>query len=184
MAPTCFVSISRVTLPVIREIVLMAVDAASVYFLRLPQYTAGALIDEPSGASRESGFLARLRTAALIAVAFGAVGSLGLMFRASQRTPPFLVVIFFFWVLSPVVALVWASVISTRWSVPTRATLYVVMLVVALGSLAAYGDDARGHRRPQAAFVYVVVPPLSWLLGALVLPIAAFLSGTRRSTSR
>ena len=34
------------------------------------------------------GFVKLLRAAALIAVAAGAVGSLGLMFRAGQRTPP------------------------------------------------------------------------------------------------
>ena len=47
---------------------------------------------------------------------------------------------------------------------------------VALGSLVVYGDDARGHRRPQAAFVYVLVPPLSWLLLGISLPIATFIS--------
>ena len=60
--------------------------------------------------------------------------------------------------------------------------LYVVMLVIALGSLAIYADDARGHRRPQAAFVYVAVPPASWLLLGVVVPIAAVMA--RRRTRR
>ena len=51
-----------------------------------------------------------------------------------------------------------------------------MMLVVTLGSLAIYGDDALGHRRAQAAFVYVVVPPASWLLISMVVPIAALIS--------
>jgi hypothetical protein len=50
------------------------------------------------------------------------------------------------------------------------------MLVVTLGALAIYGHDAL--RPPaKAAAVYVVVPPASWLLSAIVLGIAAFLSG-------
>ena len=107
----------------------------------------------------------------------GVAGSLGLMIRAGQRTPRFLLVLFVIWVLSPFVALVLADVVSKRWSVLTRATLYSVMLVVTLGSLAIYGDDALRPRRAQAAFVYVAVPPASWLLIAIVVLIAAFISG-------
>ena len=125
----------------------------------------------------EGGFLGRLRAAALIAVLVGAVGSVGLMLRAGRRSPRLLLVLFAIWVLSPFMALVLANVVSKRWSVLTRATLYSVTLVVTLGSLAIYGDDALGHRRAQAAFVYVVVPPVSWLLVAIVVPIAALISG-------
>ncbi len=124
----------------------------------------------------EGGFLGRLRAAALIAVLAGAVGSVGLLLRAGQRTPRLLLVLFFFWVLSPFVALVLANVVSKRWSVLTRATLYSVMLVVTLGSLAIYGYDALRPRKAQAAFWYVVVPPASWLLMAIVVPIAALIS--------
>ena len=125
------------------------------------------------------GSLGRLRAAALIAVLAGAGGSLGLMLRAGERSPRLLLVIFTIWVLSPFVALILAEVVSKRWSVVTRATLYSVMLVVALGSLAIYGHDALRPRRAQAAFVYVAVPPASWLLIAIVVPIAALLSGRR-----
>lgn len=123
------------------------------------------------------GFLARLRAAALIAVLAGAGGSVGLMLRAGQRTPRLLLVIMAIWVLSPFTALVLANVVSKRWSVLTRATLYSVMLVVTLGSLAIYGADALWPPRAQAAFVFVLVPPLSWLLTATVVPIASLVSG-------
>ncbi|MDQ2920296.1 MAG: hypothetical protein M3R52_01585 [Acidobacteriota bacterium] len=125
----------------------------------------------------EGGFLGLLRAAALIAVVAGAAGSVGLLLRAGRRTPRLLLVLFFFWVLSPFVALVLAHVVSKRWSVLTRATLYSVMLVVTLGSLAIYGDDALRPRKAQAAFWYVLVPPASWLLMAIVVPIAALISG-------
>ena len=119
-----------------------------------------------------------LRTTALIAVVAGAIASVGLMLRAGHPTL-FLRVLFGIWVLSPFVILVWAAVVSERWAVLTRAALYVVMLVIALGSSAVYGADAVWPRRSQPAFVYVMVPPVSWLLIAVVVPIAALISRRR-----
>ncbi|MDQ6828902.1 MAG: hypothetical protein M3081_08555 [Gemmatimonadota bacterium] len=124
-------------------------------------------------------FLGRLRDAALIAAYAGAAGSLALMLVAGQHPPTFLLVIFAFWVAAPFALFMLADIASKRWSLRTRATLYVAMLVVTLGSLAVYADDARGHRRPQAAFVYVAVPPASVLLGAIAVAIAALISGNR-----
>jgi hypothetical protein len=125
---------------------------------------------------RTRGFLAGLRAVALIAVVAGAGGSLGLMLRAGRRTPRLLLALFVIWVLSPFVALAWANVVSKRWSVITRATLYCVTLVVMLGSLAIYGDLVRPPAGSPGAFVFVVVPPASWLLMAIVVPIAALIS--------
>jgi hypothetical protein len=88
-------------------------------------------------------------------------------------------VLFTLWVLSPFVALVLASVISKRWSFHTRATLYSLMLALTLGSLAIYADVALGPPRAKTAFVFVIVPPASWLLTAIVVPIAALISGRR-----
>jgi hypothetical protein len=121
----------------------------------------------------------RLRAAALLAALVGAAGSLGFMLNAGRRTPRFLLVIFVFWVLSPFVVLVWAHMIAKRWSAVTRAALYIVMVAVTVGSLAIYGDDAVRPRRAQAAFVYVLVPPVSWLLIAIVVPTAAVISRRR-----
>jgi hypothetical protein len=126
----------------------------------------------------EARFLKVLRAAALIALLVGAVGSVGLMLREGHRNPSrLLIVLFTFWVVSPFMALVLANVVSKRWSVLTRATLYSVMLVLALGSLAIYGDVALRPHRAKTAFVFVVVPPVSWLLIAIVVPIAALISG-------
>ena len=142
----------------------------------------GEMTAKVSRGRPEGWFLGRLRAAALIAMAAGAVGSLGFMLRAGQSTPRFLLIIFVFWVLSPFMALVLADAVSKRWSVLTRATLYSVMLVLALGSLAIYGDDALRPRRAHAAAVFVVVPPASWLCMAIVVPIAALIS--RRASRR
>lgn len=135
---------------------------------------------ETSEASREGsdrGYLGGLRAVSLVAVVAGAVASLGLMFRAGQRTPCFLLVLFTIWVVSPFVALLWANIVSKRWSVVTRATLYGVTLVVALGPLATYGElivlRPPGSRSTP---LFVLVPPVSCVLMAIVIPTAAAIS--------
>ena len=126
----------------------------------------------------EGGFLGFIHGSALIAVLAGAVGSVGLMLHAGRNNPSrLLLVLFALWVLSPFLALVLANMVSKRWSVLTRATLYTVMLLLTVGSLAAYGVVALGPPRPKTAFAFVVVPPASWLLIGIVLTIAALVSG-------
>jgi hypothetical protein len=120
-----------------------------------------------------------LRRAALIAVLAGAAGSAGFLLRAGQRTSLRLLVIMVTWVLAPFLALVVAGAVSKRWSLTIRATLYSVMLVVTLGSLAVYADDALWPRQAQAAFVFVMVPLVSWALMAIVIPAAALISRPR-----
>ena len=144
----------------------------------------GESTSEVSRERPERGFLGLLRAAALIAVLAGAVGSFGLMLHAGRRNDSrILLVLFTIWVLSPFVALVLADVVSKRWSVLTRATLHSVMLVLTIGSLAIYGDVASGPPRAKTAFVFVVVPPASWLLIAIAVLLAALISGrlSRRS---
>jgi len=125
----------------------------------------------------ETGWFARLRVAGLIALLVGAAGSVGLMLYAGRHNDTrLLLVLFAIWVLSPFVALVLAYLLSKSWSVLTRATLYSVMLVLTLASLAIYADIALGPPRAKTAFVFVVVPPASWLLIAIVVPIASLIS--------
>jgi len=125
----------------------------------------------------ETGFLGSLRVAALIVAVTGAIGSLGFMLRVGERNNSrLLILLFAIWVLSPFVALVLAYTVSKRWAVLTRATLYSLMLVIALVSLTLYGDVALGPPRPQPAFRFLVIPGASWLLILILIPIAAFLS--------
>jgi len=126
-----------------------------------------------------SRFLGFLRAVALGAVGAGAVGSLGLMLRADQRTPRFLLVIFVFWVLSPFVALAWANVVSKYWPVLTQAALYGVTLIITLGSVACYGKLILPPAGSPRAFVFAAVPPVSWLLMTIVVSIAALISRRR-----
>src|ERR1700687_1070241 len=83
--------------------------------------------------SPDGGFLGLLRAVALIAVVAGALGSVGLMLWVGHRNPSrVLLVLFVIWDLSPFIALVLADIVSKRWPVVTRATLYGVMLILSL----------------------------------------------------
>ncbi len=136
----------------------------------------------PQNSSRR-GFLDLLRAAALVAVLIGAVGSVGLMIWVGHRNPSrLLLALFLIWDVSPFVALVLAAMVSKRWSAITRASLYAVMLIVTIGSLALYGDVVL-RPRPQPAARFLVVPLGSWLLLTIVVPIAALIAGrSRRET--
>lgn len=126
----------------------------------------------------EGRFLGVLHGVALIALVAGATGSLAFMFRAGQRTPRLLLLLFTIWVISPFVALFWINIVSKRWSIRTRIMLYCVMLIVTLGSLAIYGEliDVRPPGSANA-FLFVAVPPASLLFIMMVIPTVAFLSG-------
>src|SRR5438093_10253544 len=88
----------------------------------------------------ESGVLGLLRAAALVAVPTVAAASVALMLHAGRRNSSRLLMIAFaLWVLSPFVSLILANIVSMRWSVHARATLYSLMLVLTLGSLVIYG---------------------------------------------
>lgn len=142
---------------------------------------------EASRRRPEVGFLGLMRSVALIAVVAGAVGSLVLMLRAGQRTPWLLLILFIIWVLSPFVALLCANMFSKRWSFVTRATLYCVTIVTTLGSFAIY--DELVVLRPAGsanAFLFVIVPPASWVVIVIVVSIAALMSGrlSRRAESK
>jgi hypothetical protein len=120
-----------------------------------------------------------LRAAALIAALAGGSGSIVLMLHAGRhQNSKILLILFTIWVLSPFVALVLADGFSKCWPVRARLTLYRMMLVLTLASLAIYGYDAWRPLKAQRAFVFLVVPLASWLLIAIV-ATAAFLSGRR-----
>jgi len=118
-----------------------------------------------------------LRVAARAAAVAGAAGSLALMFRSIHRNPSLLLIgIFVCWVLGPFVALALADAMSARWPPRVRATLYIVMLLLAVASLGLYGADAVWPRKAQAAFVYIAGPPAFALFGAIVVSAAGLLS--------
>ena len=121
-------------------------------------------------------FVSLLRRMAVMAVLAGAVGSLGLMFyKGRHNDSVLLLVLFAGWVVSPFIALLVANVVSRRWSVLTRVTLFSLMLVITFGSLFSY-SGALSPPGTKTAFVFLVVPPISWMLMAIVIPIAVSLA--------
>jgi hypothetical protein len=119
-----------------------------------------------------------LGATALIALLLGVGGSMVFMFRVG-RNSRFLELLFGVWVLSPFVALVFTHMVSKHWPLVIRGTLYVMMVIIAVGSVVIYGDVAIGPPRPQPAFAFLIVPLVSWLGIAIVVPIAA--SRSRRN---
>jgi len=114
-----------------------------------------------------------LRTVALVVLLAGAGGSLDLTLQAGRNNPSVLLrVLFACWVLSPFIALLVANLISIRWSLLTRRVLYFLMLVLTLGSLFCY-SGAWSPPGTKPAFVFLIVPVISWLLLAIVLWLAA-----------
>ena len=115
---------------------------------------------------------------ALIVLLIGAAGSLALLINAGRTGPKPLLVSMTLWVLSPFVALVVGNAMSKRWSASIGDSLRRTMVVVALASLALYSLDTVRHVAGKPAAMYVLVPPLSWLLIAIV-AMSAFASDKR-----
>jgi hypothetical protein len=96
------------------------------------------------------------------------------------RPSVFLLILFTGWVLAPFLGLAWADRLSANWVPSTRKTLYYLVLVVSIGSLAVYVYDvATGFGR---AVLFVAVPIAAWLVTVVTLSIAT-LAG-RRSIPR
>ena len=113
-----------------------------------------------------------LRILALIILIVGAIGSLYLTLEKGRNNrSAFLDILFLLWVLSPFAALYIASILSERWGALTRKSLYLLMLVVTPFSLFCYGGNIHLHGT-KPAFIFLVIPPILWLLIAIVIPIA------------
>jgi len=121
-----------------------------------------------------------LRKAGLIALVIGAAGSVCVMLYSSRNSDQqFLKVLFTVWVLSPFLLLELGDIVSERWHLIARPSLYWTMVIVAVGSLAIY--ILAVLRSPEAipTPVFVATPPISGLVIAAVAGIAGWIS--RRS---
>jgi len=121
-----------------------------------------------------------MNTFAFIVVLGGGVGSLILMFTAGRNQRSILLIIMFTsWVLSPFIGLVVANVISKRWSMSTRTALYFLILFITLGSLICY-SGAFNLSGTKPAFKFLIVPLISWLLIAIVIPTTQKISRKKK----
>jgi hypothetical protein len=121
-----------------------------------------------------------LHTAARVATVSGAVGSVALTLYAGRNNNlPLLMVLMAGWVFAPFLGYALASRVAGRWSAFTRAALDVVIIVIAVASLALYGRDALRPPATQAAKVYVALPGVSWLALLIGVPLAALIARRR-----
>ena len=122
------------------------------------------------------------RTVALIAAVVGGAGSVMFLLQAGRRNSALilLVTLFSIWVLSPFLVLMWAILKSERFTETVRSTLYGLTNALALVSLAIYSRviDLKPAGSPNT-FLFVAVPPLSWILIAIAMSIAALRSRKR-----
>jgi hypothetical protein len=125
----------------------------------------------------EAGGRSTLRAAGRAVTVLGAVVSVGLTLWVG-RGGLVLMVLFLGWVLLPFAGLLLADRMAVRWSPVTRKTLYIAMLVVAVGSVAAYADVAV-RPRAQPAFMFLVIPLCSWAVTVIAIGVTAFVSRAR-----
>ncbi len=126
----------------------------------------------------------RMRTVGLGSIVIGAIASVALLLYVgsrggSNKTQPVVMVMIAIWVLSPYVILFALDALSESWSDMTRSTIYGMMIFITVISLAAYIFAATGPLKPKPAAPFVAIPPLSWLLIAIAIAFASFISRRR-----
>ena len=118
--------------------------------------------------STTGGNLNLLRNIALILTLCGALGSLMMMFHAGRNNKSvILMAIFAIWVLSPFLTLMIAVIRFRQWPQAALRTLYILMISITLISLVGFS----GVWRPpgtKTAFVFLVIPFLSWIIMGVV----------------
>jgi hypothetical protein len=113
-----------------------------------------------------------MRIVALIVLLMGVIGSFCLVLYNGRNNKSILLIsLFVLWVLSPFVAFLIADKVSIRWTDTIRKTLYIIILALTLVSLLSYS----GLLIPagtKTAFVFLVVPLISWVVIAIFILIA------------
>ena len=105
-----------------------------------------------------------LQITEIIVIWMGAVGSLYFVIRASSNNSSILLrALFVIWVLSPFIAFLIANSNFKFWPSLTRKSVYWLIVIVAVGSLIAY-SGAFKTPKTKNAFIFLIVPLLSWLL--------------------
>ena len=120
-----------------------------------------------------------LDAAALVAALAGAAGSLALLLRAGRRSPLVVMVLMATWVVAPFIVLLLALVRASRWPALVRRTLSIATILLALASVAIYANDGLRPEGKPPAFLFVLLPPLSMVVIAASLGIAALIASRR-----
>ena len=116
-----------------------------------------------------------LHILALAVVVAGAAAALGLMLRVAHP-PPTLLALFTVWVLSPFVALGFASAGTAGFASVPAATRHAALFAIVAGSLVVYGGMVPMPAGTRPAFPYLIVPLASWI----VIVVTLVRAGRRR----
>jgi len=132
-------------------------------------------LQEPDGAPPEP-----LRTTAFVVAIGGLLGSIGLTLWVGHRAAMLLQVLFVGWVAAPFLILLWAILNSWRWSSAIRVTLYILSVAVTLGAVATYADVAWNPPASAPAFMFLIMPLVSWVVMTIVMAAVVLMSRGRQ----
>ena len=108
------------------------------------------------------------RTAKL-ALMLGGAGSVALLLYAGRRNPSLLLTLLMaLWVLAPFAIVGVALWRSRRWPTAVATAVARVSVGLALASFALYAIDALRPFSAKAAFMFVLVPPVSGVVAVAV----------------
>ncbi|MBL0066167.1 MAG: hypothetical protein IPP38_14415 [Bacteroidetes bacterium] len=116
------------------------------------------------------------RTIALASALIGIIGSLFFMFRVSSQQKSLLLLgLFTCWVISPFAGLFFAMMTENKRVYPLRTSINKLVIILSILSLLVYsGVLTLPGAKP--AFVYLVIPFVSWLFIVIVFLFAKKLS--------
>ncbi|MBK7852779.1 MAG: hypothetical protein IPJ66_17025 [Bacteroidetes bacterium] len=108
------------------------------------------------------------RTIALASALIGIIGSLFFMFRVSSQQKSLLLLgLFTCWVISPFAGLFFAMMTENKRVYPLRTSINKLVIILSILSLLVYsGVLTLPGAKP--AFVYLVIPFVSWLFIVIV----------------
>lgn len=115
----------------------------------------------------------------------GALGAIAFLLRTGYRegTPGMLLLMIGAWVVSPFILIALAMHRSRHWSDTTREALYLVAILVGVGTLAVYLRVALVPLRAKPAVPFVALPPIAWIVTILSIAVAALMSRRKTTTS-
>jgi FtsH-binding integral membrane protein len=116
-----------------------------------------------------------LGRAATVALFAGALGSLAATLYAGRQNPSLLLrVMFAGWVLAPFAGMFWVRNAARRMAAPIRDGVSVAVILVSLCSATAYVVVAWRPPFRQAAFPFLALPVVSWLVVGLDYLVALY----------
>jgi hypothetical protein len=112
-----------------------------------------------------------LRKINYVVIPIGALVSLYFTFKAGGNNKSFLLLSMFMgWVAFPFLGLFFFNFLCKSFLPPVRLTLIILTYFITIGSLICYSGLVKSR---HVAFLFLVVPFVSWVLLLVIIPLAA-----------